>query len=115
MSARIKTEDFMKYSQLKNLCKDNIPPGEEGARLAALISEYIKRKNKLIRTFLSLFSGCLLALLIFIIVGRGTSLYTDYSAVFWSVAGVLGAMLVAAAVVVGVNMYTFSRFLKRFN
>ena len=105
----------MKYSQLKNLSKDNIPQGEEGKRLAALVSAYIKRKNKLIRVFLSLFSGCLLALLVFILIGRGTSLLSDYPAVFWSVVGVLGALLVAAAVVVGVNMFTFSRFLKRFN
>lgn len=105
----------MKYSQLKNLSKDNIPSGEEGARLAALVSEYLRRKNKLIRVFISVFSGCLLALLIFIAVGRGTSLYSDYSAVFWSVVGVLGAAAVAAAVVVGVNMFAFSRFLKRFN
>ena len=105
----------MKYSQLKNLSKDNIPSGEEGARLAALVSAYIRRKNKLIRVFLSVFSGCLLVLLIFIVVGRGTSLYSGYPAVFWSVTGVLGALVVAAAAVVGVNMFTFSRFLKRFN
>ena len=104
-----------KFSELKGLNKNNIPTGEEGARLAALASEYIRRKNKLIRVFLSAFSACFPAPLVFIIVGRGISLYSDYSAVFWTVTGVLGALSVAAAVVVGVNMFSFSRFLKRFN
>lgn len=105
----------MKYSQIKKLSKDNIPPGEEGARLAAQIREYIKRKNKLIRVALAVSSGCLLVLLIFVIIGRGTSLYDDYPVAFWTVTGVLGALFVAAAVAVAVNMVTFSRFLKRFN
>ena len=52
--------------------------------------------------------------MLFIVIARMAELVSGYPAVFWSVVGVLGAAAAALAVAVGVNMYTFKKFLKRF-
>ena len=103
----------MTYRQISKLTRADIPAGRE-AEYAALIHKYIIRKNKLIRAFMIAFSAVFAALLIFVFIGRGAELHTDYPAVFWSVIGVLGAAALALAVCVGVNMYGFHKFLKRF-
>lgn len=103
----------MTYKEISKLDKRSIPAGRE-AEYAGLIKKYLTHKNKLIRGCMFAFSACFVVLIFFIIIGRGSELISDYPAVFWPIAGVLGAAALALAVVVGVNMYTFKKFLKRF-
>ncbi len=83
--------------------------------MAVRVRQYIMAKNRLIKRFTVAFSACLLALLVFIIIARGTSLYDDYAEVFWPVAGVLAAAAAACFATVVVNMVQFKKFLKKFD
>ena len=103
----------MTYREISKLDKNSIPAGRE-AEYAALIKKYIMHMSRLTRALSIAFSACFVALMLFIVIARMAELVSGYPAVFWSVAGVLGAAAAALAVAVGVNMYAFKKFLKRF-
>ena len=84
------------------------------AEYARKVNDYIARKNKLIRALMIAFSAAFSACLLFVIVGRGAELHVSAPAAFWAVTGALGAAAAALAVAVGVNMYKFNKFLKKF-
>ena len=104
---------IMTYREISKLDKNSIPAGRE-AEYAALIKKYIMHMSRLTRALSIAFSACFVALMLFIVIARMAELVSGYPAVFWSVAGVLGAAAAALAVAMGVNMYTFKKFLKRF-
>lgn len=104
----------MTYREISRLDKNSIPAGRE-AEYAALIKKYIIHKSKLTRALSIAFSACFVALMLFIAIGRAAEILSGYPAVFWSVAGVLGAAAVALAAAVGINMYSFKKFLKKFD
>ena len=93
--------------------KADVPAGQE-AEYAARIRRYIQKKSKLIRALMIATSAVFAALMLFIVIARAAELIQGRPAVFWAVAGVLGAAFVALAVAAGVNMYAFKKFLKRF-
>lgn len=104
----------MTYKQISRLDKRSIPAGRE-AEYAEYIRRYIVHKNKQIRAFIITFSCCFVACMLFLVIGRSAELIADHPAVFWPVFGVLAAASVAFAAVVGVNMFLFQKFLKRFD
>lgn len=103
----------MTYKEISKLDRSSIPAGKE-AEYAELIKKYIIHKNKITKGFIMAFTFCFAAAMLFIIIGRSAGIYSDYPAVFWSVTGVMGGAAVAFAVVVGINMFRFHKFLKRF-
>ena len=103
----------MTFKEISKLDKSSIPAGKE-AEYAQLIKSYIVHKNKVMRAFITAFTACVAALDLFIAIGRASDVHTSYPAVFWAVIGVLGAACVFCAAAVGVNMYQFQKFLKKF-
>lgn len=103
----------MTFKEISKLNKSSIPAGKE-AEYARLIKSYIVHKNKVLRAFITAFTVCIAALLLFVAIGRASDVYTTYPAVFWAVIGVLGAACAVCAACVGVNMYQFHKFLKKF-
>lgn len=96
------------------LNKEEISAQGGAAAYAEKVKSYIMRKNKLIRALLISFSTVFSACILFLLIGRGAGLNVSSPAAYWAVIGVLGAAALALAVAVGVNMYKFGKFLKKF-
>ena len=70
--------------------KADVPAGKE-AEYAARIRQYIQKKSRLIRALMIAMSAVFAALMLFIVIARAAELIQGQPAVFWAVAGVLGA------------------------
>ena len=92
----------------------NSIPADKVMEYKMQITSFIQRKNKSIRALMIAASAVFVVLMFFIVIARGAELIEKYPAVFWSVCGVLGAAFVVLAVLVGMNMYVFRKFLKKF-
>ena len=67
----------MTFKEISKLDKSSIPAGKE-AEYAQLIKSYIVHKNKVMRAFITAFTACVAALVLFIAIGRASDVLGGY-------------------------------------